>query len=66
MQQSNVKRVQGYTWLDGEGDPLGIMQEIDQMNKWYMHNTESVLKNETPKFSGILRCKQINYFRPDD
>ena len=29
------------------------------MNKWYMHNTESVLENEMHKVLGILRYKQI-------
>ena len=32
--------------------------KYDHTNKWFTHNTESVLENET-KFSWILRYKQI-------
>ena len=33
--------------------------KFDHTNKWYMHNPESVLDNETHKLSGILRYKRI-------
>ena len=36
---------------DGQVDPLGIVPKIkfEPTNKWYMHNLESVLENETQK-----------------
>ena len=40
--------------------------EFDHMNKWYMHNPESVLENEMKKFFGILKYKRIILSRPDD
>ena len=33
--------------------------KFDQTSKWYMHNTESVLKNKTHEFPGFLRYEQI-------
>ena len=35
----------------GERDLLGIEQKFkfDHMNKWYIHNPESVIENETNK-----------------
>ena len=51
MQQISTEGVQGWTWLGEQGDPLGNLQEckFDHANKWYMHNTEPVLENDTHK-----------------
>ena len=40
-----------------EGNQLGVVKEFkfDQTNKWYMHNLESVLENETDKLRLDLR-----------
>ncbi len=37
--------------IGGQGDPLVIVQEIEVLpyTKWYMHNSEYVLENETHK-----------------
>ena len=29
MQSANTKEIQDLVWLDGKGDPLGIVQMID-------------------------------------
>ena len=51
MQQIYTERIKDKTQLDGQGDPLGIMQEIEiwPNKKWYIHNPESVQENETHK-----------------
>ena len=36
------------------------------MNRWYMHNSASVLENETLNSSEILRFKLITSSSPDD
>ena len=56
MQLISAKIV--YTRLGGQGDPLGIVQEINfgHTNKWYMQNPKSALDNETHK---ILRNFEI-------
>ena len=51
MQQVSSERVSNKTWLGGEGDPLGIVQDIlvwtcEQM---VYAQAESVLENETHK-----------------
>ena len=33
MQQTSAKRVQDKTWLGGEGDPLGTVQETEMWPK---------------------------------
>ena len=40
-----------HDWV-GEGDPLGIVEEIEIYHsaKWCAHNPESILENETLKF----------------
>ena len=36
------------------------------MNRWYMYNPESVLKNETNKILWDFYFKRIPYSRPED
>ena len=47
------KWLQDKTKLSGEGDPLGIVQEIlfYSITKWYVYNSESVLDNNVHKSS---------------
>ena len=51
-----------------QSNPLGIVQEIKIWNadKWYEYEQESVLKNETGKFSRILRYKCIIKYLLED
>ena len=46
--------------LIGEGDPQKIVQKfkLDDTNKWYMYNPESLLENDTLQILWVLRCKQ--------
>ena len=39
--------------------------KFDHTNKWYIHNPESILENETNKLHGILSYKQITSSLPD-
>ena len=61
MQQSNTKGVQDQAWQGGNGDSLGIMQEIEF---WPYHQMIYAQTRTHPqewdiKFSGILRFKYI-------
>ena len=53
VNEANYRRTEYKTTLGriGKVDPLTIVQkiEIDHANRWYMHNPESVLENETHK-----------------
>ena len=42
-----------------ECNPLKIMQEVKfgHTNKWYMHNTESVLENKTQRILSNFRIQ---------
>ena len=51
-----------HDWVGGQGDPLGIVQEIKvwpHMYKWYMHNQELSWRMWHTNSSAILRYKWI-------
>ena len=51
MQQTNTKGVQDEARVDRKGDPLELCKRLkfDHTTKWYLHEPESVLENETHK-----------------
>ena len=62
MQQNGTQRVQDQTRLVGKGDLLGIVQVIKTLafnhaDKWYVHKTESALKNGTHNIHWELKIQ---------
>ena len=68
MQKTSTKRVQDYIWQGGEGDPLGIVQEIEISPFYQIVYTQTRIRSGEwgTKFSGILRYKQITKSRTED
>ena len=62
MQQTGTKGIQEQTWLGKKDDLQEIVQET---NKWYMHQPETILENEFLGDFEIQTNHQIHSRRPD-
>ena len=60
---SKLVQKEYYIWHDWVGKVIHweLCKELKfkHTTKWYMHKAESVMDNETHKFSGILKYKRI-------
>ena len=62
------KKYKDKTRLVGEGDPhwqLCRKFQFHYMNKWYMHNPESLLENETHKVLWDFETQTDHLITPD-
>ena len=67
MWQTRTKQVQNRPWLNGKGDPQGIVQKIKFCPYYQMiHKTESIWENEIYKLFWDLWYKKITESWPED